>query len=339
MLKPLRPGAARSRHADAAGSSEGLPFDAAAFESRLAWILGSPRTGSTWLLRMLVHPWALWDRGAGVRRTMSAGATGPPPVVPINESHLPVHLTPLRKPEGDWISESSSEAFLHNTGLVGRPAYFFNDRYADAWRPEVRRLILARFWAQAGRVGAAGSPVVIKEPNGSHGAPLLMSLLPRARLIFLMRDGRDVVDSQLALRLPGGARGEGRRTITDPAKRRRHIQRNSRLWVQRMDAVASAYERHDPELRYRVRYEDLRSDPFEQVRSLLRWLRVKRTDDQVRAAVDAEAFDAIPAAKKGFGSGLREARPGAWRENLTEDERQVAEEIMGSTLTGLGYLP
>src|SRR5690349_10000816 len=36
-----------------------LPFDALAFESRLAWILGAPRTGSTWLLRLLVYPWIL----------------------------------------------------------------------------------------------------------------------------------------------------------------------------------------------------------------------------------------------------------------------------------------
>src|SRR5215212_9368239 len=37
----------------------GLQFDAPTFESRLAWILGAPRTGSTWLLRLLIHPWIL----------------------------------------------------------------------------------------------------------------------------------------------------------------------------------------------------------------------------------------------------------------------------------------
>src|SRR5438552_5888431 len=43
----------------AQASLEGLPFDASAFESRLVWIMGAPRTGSTWLLRLLVHPWIL----------------------------------------------------------------------------------------------------------------------------------------------------------------------------------------------------------------------------------------------------------------------------------------
>jgi len=44
---------------DAEAAVESLPFDAASFESRLAWILGAPRTGSTWLLRMVIHPWIL----------------------------------------------------------------------------------------------------------------------------------------------------------------------------------------------------------------------------------------------------------------------------------------
>jgi hypothetical protein len=31
-------------------------FEDGAFEARLAWILGSPRTGSTWLLPLLAFP-------------------------------------------------------------------------------------------------------------------------------------------------------------------------------------------------------------------------------------------------------------------------------------------
>ena len=38
--------------------------------------------------------------------------------------------------------------------------------------------------------------VVVKEP-GSHAADTIMDLFPDSTLIFLLRDGRDVVDSWL----------------------------------------------------------------------------------------------------------------------------------------------
>ena len=46
--------------------------------------------------------------------------------------------------------------------------------------------------------------MVIKEVNGSHGADLVMSLFPRSKMIFLVRDGRDVLDSLLDANKEGG---------------------------------------------------------------------------------------------------------------------------------------
>ena len=46
-------------------SGAGLRFDLDAFESRLVWIFGSTRSGSTWLLRLLCHPLTL-ERGEGL---------------------------------------------------------------------------------------------------------------------------------------------------------------------------------------------------------------------------------------------------------------------------------
>src|SRR5581483_2283707 len=86
--------------------------------------------------------------------------------------------------------------------------YFLSDRFAEAWRPHLRVLVLARLAAQVDVVtrefGVRGGPVVIKEPNGSVGADFVMSLLPRSRLLFLLRDGRDVVDSMVDAQMPGG---------------------------------------------------------------------------------------------------------------------------------------
>ena len=39
--------------------------------------------------------------------------------------------------------------------------------------------------------------LVVKEPNTSEAADTLVKLLPSSRVVFLVRDGRDVVDSML----------------------------------------------------------------------------------------------------------------------------------------------
>lgn len=64
-------------------------------EARLIWILGSPRTGSTWLLRLLIHPLRTARTPAGVSAPADAGRRDWPSVVPVNESHMFQHLMPI----------------------------------------------------------------------------------------------------------------------------------------------------------------------------------------------------------------------------------------------------
>src|SRR5829696_10439260 len=45
--------------------------------------------------------------------------------------------------------------------------------------------------------------LIIKEPNGSIGSPLLMEALPESSMIFLIRDPRDVVASSIDARSEG----------------------------------------------------------------------------------------------------------------------------------------
>jgi hypothetical protein len=200
-------------------------------------------------------------------------------------------------------------------------------------------MILARFGAQAERAAREHSMrdpvVVIKEPNGSHGAELIMSLLPRARMIFLMRDGRDVVDSQLDLLLRGRLRGRG--GGRNEERRLELVLRHSRLWVNRMNAVQSAYQAHPAELRFRLRYEDLRRDPSATMRPLVDWLGLERTEPEITAAIEDRSYEAMPEGEKGPGTGRRALAAGSWREHLTEAEQEVMLEVMAAKLSELGY--
>jgi hypothetical protein len=49
------------------------------------------------------------------------------------------------------------------------------------------------------------------------------------------------------------------------------------------------------------------------------------------------AFEATPERGRGPGKLRRSATPGAWREGLTPEEQDAANEIMGETLVELGY--
>lgn len=311
-----------------------VPEDAAAFEERLAWILGSPRTGSTWLLKLLVHPLTLARTPTGVSAPVGLSRRDRPDIVPINESHVSRHLVPVSRSPEEGEDGGRPE---WKRGLRGHSSYLLADEYADVWREKARELLLARLRAQAeagARQLALRDPiVVVKEPQ-SQGADVLMSLLPGSRLIFLMRDGREVVRSMLALYGPGGRLERARRGPGPESEelRLRFVERQSRRWVERTQSVHAAFRAHAADRRLIVRYEDLTRDPSAGLRRLTDWLGMGRTDEQIRAAVEDEATRRAPSQ-----SGRRAATrdPSVWE--LSPAERKLADEVMGPMLKELGY--
>ena len=226
-------------------SSGEREFSLATSEDRLVWIFGSSRSGSTWLLRML------------------SGLKG---AVAVDDPHLGHHLGVWRPIPLAW---SASEHQPKLTTLLDlkrhKPGYLFSDRYRDAWAPALRGLIVSRFDAQVHEALANGRPsgtplVVVKEP-GSHVADLLLELFPASRMIFLLRDGRDVVDSWLAAHRPGSwAVREGAFPVADGG-REALIRWQASVWAYRTDVVQRAYQEHEPSQRIIVRYEELLRNP------------------------------------------------------------------------------
>jgi len=304
-------------------------------------MFGSPRTGSTWLLELLAHPLILEARDPlGFRAPEGLGR--PIDVVPINESLLPAHLAPPQPEDAPARERAYIRTHRDTFGDLG--AYFFSSHFEDVWRPALRDLALGRFGAHLERAAerydvAPGARLVIKEPNGSHAAPLILSLLPESRLIFLYRDGRDVVDSQLALSSPGGLTAAWRGVAVEtPEERLQLVREESLNWVARMDATEEAYESRPPELRFRLGYEDLLADPAASLTALAEWLGLERDPDAIAATVEAHGFSTEPRSKTGAAGTRRAASPGLWRENLSEEENALAHELMGEKLAELGYL-
>lgn len=282
----------------------------------MAWIFGSSRSGSTWLLKML------------------ADLEG---VVPVDDPHLGHHLGVWRPIPLAWAAcEDPPELSTLLDVKAEEPGYFFAERYRDAWSEPLRELIAARFEAQAADEGvedpAGAAAFVVKEP-GSHVAPFLAELFPKSKVIFLLRDGRDVVDSWLdaysegSWAIPGGAfpvNEEGRIPL---------IKWLSAVWVYRSRAVKAAYDSREPEDRIMLRYEELRSDTGAWMTRICDSIGIDTA--RVPEVVENHRFEKLP--RTGRRLFTRQARPGGWRDNLSLPEQEALHEALGEALAEFGY--
>ena len=286
------------------------------------WIFGSPRSGSTWLLQLLGQH---------------------PAVVPINEPLIGWYLSPFlsdlpgRDPTG--LDETN---FTMRQVEQRNPSQFFAAEFADVWRPGLARMMRKRFAAHVARYPARVPPsralVAIKEPNGSQSADLLSEALPRSRFLFLLRDGRDVVDSELAAHLKGGwatSAFPGSEGLPDE-ERLDFIRQSAMKWLWRTQVTERAFAAHAGPKR-RIRYEDLLTDPEGRMRGLLQWLGIDLEDHRLRELVDSQRFERMPDELKGPKGFYRSGRAGSWRDNLSAEEQEVLSGALGEKLAELGY--
>ena len=284
-------------------------------EKRLIWIVGSSRSGSTWLTKML-----------GSEESVAS----------IDDPHIGHHLSVWRPIALAWGTADHLPELKTLGQVKGRhDDYFFSDRYRDAWEPALRDLILARFGAQAG----AAEHVVVKDPGASGVAELIGELFPQSRLVFLLRDGRDVVDSWLdAYREDAWGVKEGTYALSAEG-RLAFLRWQASVWLYRTEAVERAFAAHDPSRRTMIRYEELRDEPESVLGSLCGDLGIEITPERVAEIVAEHAFEEVPVQDRGDGERIRRAEPGSWRQNLTASERSAISKIMGPKLRELGYEP
>lgn len=258
-----------------------------------------------------------------------------PGVAVIDESYIPLHLVPIDHtvPEGEYFERGQR---------AEDPHYFFAKRYLPELRPELRRLIMRGVAHQLRELGQAADPrwILIKEPNGSHAADSVMSLFPESRLLFLVRDGRDVIDSLIDAMLARDSWWQRSQVSDEPrivGERLAFIRHHANLWLQRTVATQRAYAATPERLRVQVSYEALLADTAAGFKGMLEWLDMPVEPDVVGAAVKKRAFSAIPSEQKGAGRRARSASPGMWRERLRAGEIELVEAIMGAKLGELGY--
>jgi hypothetical protein len=276
----------------------------------IVWILGSPRTGSTWLSEILgeLDGHALWK-----------------------EPFFGVVLN-LRNN-------------LAHRGYLDSKQFLLGEPYRDVWLGSMRRLFLDVGQVKFPNI-APKHHLIIKEPNGSISAPLIMEAFPESKLVFLVRDSRDVVASLLDAAKKGSWYGYDKfeASVADAVLRNggpdspengsqdEFVERLARNYVSNVSAVREAYARHAEGAKILVRYEDLRENPREWVSRICDSLSIEVDEEQLTQAVEKHAWENIPREKRGQGKFHRKASAGGWKEDLTPEEARKVEEITGPLL-------
>lgn len=280
----------------------------------LIWIFGTPRVGSTWLGATMssMKGFRLWHE----------------PLVGRLFGYFFYHLGIGRD---EWPDAYRSSGFI------------FSPSHRDTWIGSIRSFVIEGANARAPKI-SRNAYMVIQEPNGAIGAPWLLEALPESRMIFLVRDPRDVVASMLdAYRKGGWLHSEqhllnpygpheekwlGSLAESDPIA---FVKNAARRYLRDISTVQQGYDFHSGP-KALVRYEDLKADTLGTMKRISSALAITVDEDELGRAVEKQAWHNIPEESKGEGKMWRKGVSGGWREDLSPEQAAVVESITAPLL-------
>lgn len=278
--------------------------DASIKPENIIWVFGSGRTGSSWLTFMMgaLPDHTRWNE----------------PLIGYLFGHVYY---------GTQDRDDARAAIRRD-----RKHFILGSDYEELWLSSIRSLVLkgatARFPEAVGR-----DYLVIKEPHGSVGAPLLMKATPESRMIFLVRDPRDVAASSLDAHRKG-SRPSKQRTAKRPELFEKNtkaderpdafIRSQAKTYLRDLRHTRQAFDAHEGH-KVLIRYEDLRANTLETMKHIYSTLQISVDERQLARVVEEHSWESIPEDEKGSGKIRRKATPGGWREDLSPEQIEIVE--------------
>lgn len=279
----------------------------------VVFIVGSGRSGTTWLQRLLAsHP----KVRTGQESNLFSQYIGPQ----------------LR----NWHAEERTLAW--NRGGIGMQCYFETYQFISILKEHMLKLMQPMI----GQL-REGEIFVEKSPDHSYWMSEISELLPDARFIHILRDGRDVAASFIAASKSHGA-----------AWAPKSGRWAAMWWVQAVQAVQDGKKKIPRDKFAEVRYEQLRATPNNELRRLSDFMGLDWKDEDIERAVKSnepntfrETGAAIPLAgnfgkisgpvvkePEGF---VRRAKAGSWKQDLSTVQKVQVWIYARKTMREVGY--
>ncbi len=314
---------------------------AVAAETPVFFVVGHQKSGTTWLMRMLDAHAEILCRGEG--RFFGA-----------EWRQKSVRRIDARRPPSSLYNAVLDAKYLK---FWVERSVWSRDGDADEHLKNLTRMAIDYFLlgelARSGkRLVGDKSPLLVPETIEEISA-----IYPDARVVHIIRDGRDAVVSALH-----HSWNFGKKIKNDEVSAKREAYREdpdrmlnsgeslfagnslARMageWAARVGRTVLAGPALLGENYAEVRYEDLLSRPEEEVRRLLEFLGAGADDKTVRRCVDAASFEKLSRGRERGEedptSFFRKGVTGDWRNTFNEQDRRVFEETAGDLLAQLGY--
>lgn len=238
------------------------------------------------------------------------------------------------------------------------------NQWTDGYEEDLRNLTrLSIDYFLAKEVARTGKKIVgDKSPQHTECLDEIHEIYPDARMIHIVRDGRDVAVSamhhwwRLARDREGGVfeltpeeleirdaymedregfLASGRSIFTEE-----RLSQLARRWSYRVgkahrdgtDLYGDGY--------LEIRYEDLLQDTPNTLRQVFELLHARRDDRIIDRCIQANSFERVSNRRRGeedSQSFFRKGVAGDWRDVFTERDRQIYEELAGDQLIRMGY--
>ena len=200
-----------------------------------------------------------------------------------------------------------------------------------------------------------------KSPSSTiHGQAVrdMQAVYPDAKLIYIVRDGRDVLISErfrnfveeskflthedkriiADLKVDSVPFTDGRRSIFNEA----FIRRVAKGWVKNLQETEDEGRRLFDGNYYGLRYEDLLQTPFDEMRKLWSFLGVKYVDtflvENIKAEMESNPDEEWQAKRnEGIASFLPKGQAGNWSRLFTKKDKSIFKEVAGEMLVKWKY--
>ncbi len=275
------------------------------------FVIGAPRSGTTWLQRLLATP---------------------PQIVSGQETNLfDKYIEPL-----DAMFARQVRQLRTLPRVKGLPTLLSQD-YFDG----LMRTLVQQTYAELGRRKPSATVVVDKNPAHTLHVPRIRRLLPRARFVHIVRDGRDVAASMVAA-------SSGWGSYWAPSR----VAAAADWW--RVHVVAARQAGYDDGSFLEISYEDLRAHGPATLRRVFDFVGVPVSEAE---AVDLLARQSRPDEPDPLIWGgevltLNDGRPphepegfvrfgggSGWQQGWSPVDRAGFDAVAGELLVELGYAP